>query len=468
MFRVCNGDIMKHFVPSLLMNNWFQGKKVEDEFVVCSPFIKKEAVELMLKQLGFKFGDPGSPSLVVYTSGNPLTYVKKSSDVSAIRYLSSFSNVSIHLLYNIHMKAYCIDREELLIGSGNWTPSGLLSQGNIEAAMSSDDKDDLDAFFEYCNEIDKHSTILDSKDEISAFCDELDSLISSNSLEIEGVADLERKISVESFAYRVGSYRIKEKTRLPRVKYDRNPSELDEGRLVIDVLDSLDISILTPFSAYFLGAMTINGFDVKYINGRKKIVSYYRVNGKRSAIVKICEDITVHANSVIELIEHVADSIELRNIRGNEREVFFGNKCGFIVAFDYHPDYDPKNIDRIFETIMCSSSDIKKAFLLGAFDSKGTPDKTAKLMAMDSKSFEMGVAFNEIMIELNFKPTPVNKPRERENPDQLPRWPQIRLGLEEFYQNIGTISQSKAEDAASYLHRSIVLDDSLLPNVKKM
>lgn len=144
---------MTNFVPSPLFNNWFLGKKVQSNLIICSPYIKEDSVIALLNHFGIVPGNNNPYPIDVYASGNPITYLKRSSDISALRYLASIDNVRIHLLTNIHMKVYCIDKKELLIGSGNWTPSGLFPRGNVEAALSSEKEDDIEEFLKYCSEM---------------------------------------------------------------------------------------------------------------------------------------------------------------------------------------------------------------------------------------------------------------------------------------------------------------------------
>lgn len=462
------GDSIEQFVPSPLFDNWFLDKTVERELVICSPFIKRQAVEDLLNHFKIIPGNPNSISIDIYTSGNVITYIRKSSDPSAIRLLSEISNVRIHLLANIHMKAYCIDKSKLLIGSGNWTPSGLFPQGNIEAALSTEDQKDIAAFFDYCKKMDEFCTILSTPEEIVQFCDELDAVKDDNSAMLEGMSDLEDGLSTESFTYKVRGYRIKKRFSMPRVVYKSVPTDFDEARKIIDIQSILDTSVLTPEVAYFLGGMAISGFEVATIRGKKKIITYYRLNASKDRIKTLVNDIANHANAVLDLISAVADVVEVRDANIEERKQFFGNKCGFITAFDYDEPFVNEMQSTIFRKIKDSPAIIQKAFLIGAFDCKGTADKTAKLFAMDSRSVEMGQNFNEIMISLGLSPTPVNSPRERENPDQIPRWPQIRLKLAEYFENIGIISPSKARTAADILNRTEVIDDSVLPNVRKL
>ena len=369
---------------------------------------------------------------------------------------------------NIHMKAYCLDKCHLLVGSGNWTPSGLFPQGNIEAALSTTDEKDIGSFLDYCNKMDVFCTILNTPEEIIHFCDELEKVKEDNSAKLDGLLDLEDGLTTESFTYKVRGYRIKKRTSVPKVVFKVNPTDFDEARKIIDIQSILDTSVLTPEIAYFLGGMAISGFEVTTIRGKKKLITYYRLNASRDKIKILVDDIANHANAVLDLIGAVADIVEVRDADIEERKQFFGNKCGFITAFDYDETVVNEIQSSIFRKVMNSPTNIKKAFLIGAFDCKATADKTAKLFVMDSKSIEMGQEFNKIMISLGLNPTPVNSPRERENPDQVPRWPQIRLKLADYFENVGIISPSKARIAAKILNKTEIIDNSVLPNVRKL
>ena len=172
-------------------------------------------------------------------------------------------------------------------------------------------------------------------------------------------------------------------------------------------------------------------------------------------------------NAVLEILETIVDNITVRDIIPEERKLF-GGKCGFIVAFDYDESFSKKKIGQVLDVVKRSSDDVKRSFLIGAFDSKASDDIDSKYMAMDVKTFEIGSEFNKIAVELELTPKPVNKGRKRANPNQKDRLPQVRMDLAEYYDKLGIISPSKCEKAALLLNKNVKIVDSPLPNTRKL
>ena len=462
------GGIIKQFIPSPLFDNWFVGKDVNKELIICSPYIKLDSVVRLFDSLGIGQCNPKGLVIKIYTSGDILTYLKKSSDSSIFDYLSKIPKLHIHLLMNIHMKAYCIDKSELLIGSGNWTPSGLYSRGNIEAAIATTEHDDLESFLKYCEEMNEYCTLLDSEYAIKQFYNELVLVENDNQMKLKGVLDLEEGITTESFTYKIKSYRIGKRVRIPKIKYDGVPSSFDDLRKIVYIDEVLSENPITPEVAYFLGGLAINGFKTTNISGQKKMLVNYRYNTSRQLMESLSNEVINHINAVIDIFDILGYIPRIDSVDNYTRKLFGNNKCGFIIAFNYDKLFNEDTLEKIFQTINESSEEIKIAFLVGAFDSRGTPDMTAKLITMDSESIEMGNSFNNIMESIGLKPTPINVSRERDKPGQAPRKPQIRLRLNDYFTHIGILSPGKAEKVSKNLGKAVKIDNSILPNIRKL
>jgi hypothetical protein len=126
--------------------------------LICSPFFKSYAFEQIsnrynLAELNQDF------KLDILIRGQLEDFINGSTDISALESLIQLKLTNldkVRRVTNLHMKAYLIDEEYLLIGSGNFTKSGLFfkgNSGNIEGAIRTDDKNVIGEFSKYYKEI---------------------------------------------------------------------------------------------------------------------------------------------------------------------------------------------------------------------------------------------------------------------------------------------------------------------------
>lgn len=166
---------MIQFVRSPLYENWFKGQKPQNEIVICCPFVKKTALDRIVEHFGL---DEKSCNIRirVLIRGKLEDFVRGSSDLAAIESLKRLcrvTEVDVRRLTNLHMTAYEIDHRQLLIGSGNWTNRGLFAlglDGNVEAAVATDDECAIGDFERYYEEVIGSSQSLDQF--YATLCDE--------------------------------------------------------------------------------------------------------------------------------------------------------------------------------------------------------------------------------------------------------------------------------------------------------
>ena len=160
---------MIDFVKSPTYQNWLLQNIPNNELHICSPFIKKSTIHKMLSD--YKFDDKHEFLKVkIILRGNIHDFEQGSSDVDAVEYLLELTkkypeNIFVKFISNLHMKAYLIDKEKLLITSGNLTPRGLMNYGttgNAEGGIACDDTDVIKQFIQYFNDLFEAGEPIDS------------------------------------------------------------------------------------------------------------------------------------------------------------------------------------------------------------------------------------------------------------------------------------------------------------------
>lgn len=84
--------------------------------------------------------------------GNTEEFINGASDFRILDYLKTrkdFSDKDLRRCQNLHMKAYLIDDQLLLITSGNMTRPGIFANGNVEGTILTDDRDVIRDFKHY-------------------------------------------------------------------------------------------------------------------------------------------------------------------------------------------------------------------------------------------------------------------------------------------------------------------------------
>lgn len=164
---------MIEFVESPLFSTWFEKHKPEKSLVICTPYIKQNALDKLINLYGL---DPLASEfdfkLVIRGATEEFTY-NRSSDISVLDTfvgIDGYDVNQIRKIENLHMKAYLVDDKDLLITSGNLTNSGLFvngGRGNFEGGIATDDAAAIERFKAYFQLIWDQSTLLpDFYDEI--------------------------------------------------------------------------------------------------------------------------------------------------------------------------------------------------------------------------------------------------------------------------------------------------------------
>lgn len=151
---------MVEFIESPIYANWLQKNVPQNKFVICSPFIVKNA---LTRLIDFYESESrlGEYELIVVMRAHKRDFILGSSDISAIEYLAELQQrypekVTVKIVNNLHMKAYCMDDAKLLITSGNMTPRGLIKSGtigNVEGGLATDDTVAIVSFNKYLKNI---------------------------------------------------------------------------------------------------------------------------------------------------------------------------------------------------------------------------------------------------------------------------------------------------------------------------
>lgn len=151
---------MIEFIESPIYANWLQKNVPKHKLVICSPFIVKYA---LVRLIDFYEAECqlGEYELLVVVRARKKDFTGGSSDISALEYLSEIQKkhpdkITVKIVNNLHMKAYAIDDEKLLITSGNLTPKGIIkskTEGNVEGGLATDDIEAITAFNNYLQNI---------------------------------------------------------------------------------------------------------------------------------------------------------------------------------------------------------------------------------------------------------------------------------------------------------------------------
>ena len=148
------------FVKSPLFDNWFDKEEnlPKKSLLICSPYFKKRAFDKIFDT--YQVGTNSCKiSIEILIRAQLNDFIQGSSDIATLDLLARTNGIAlakVRRITNLHMKAYLIDNEKILIGSGNCTNKGLLNNkfsGNIEGGIATDDKEVISDFLEYYNSI---------------------------------------------------------------------------------------------------------------------------------------------------------------------------------------------------------------------------------------------------------------------------------------------------------------------------
>lgn len=458
---------MVDFVQSPLFDNWFEGKIPSKHLVICSPYIKEDAIRTIFEQ--FKISSSTSVNVDIFTTGRPEVFVSGSSDISAIRLLSNIPTVTVYLIDNIHMKAYCIDDMILLVGSGNCTSPGLMASGNVEAGISSTEKDVIAQFTKYCERIMPFAKILSAPEEMEEFYDSLSEFQQIVREELQIDSESETKIKrLGSIRYQTHRYIVKG-TNMSRSKPLPWTIESDaQNRRFVSIINkSLNPVNLTPEVAYLLGGIVAGNASTWSYRG----VSYNDFTVKQNNIpgdMAFIERLSAHSMYVSEIAMSIEPDIKFQNAKACGLNKIFGTHVGFSLLFKAENNGSYK--ETILKSILNADTHIIRAFLVGVFDSRGYVDKNFGYIAIDISDDDIVGPLTSMMTKCNIKDHNFNPQRERNENKGTPRKPQLRVKLRDFFLNIGLISPEKISSAKQYkeLQREGLITDPLLPGLQKI
>ena len=156
----------ENFIESPIYDNWFKKHYPQHSLVICSPYIKKDALDKIIDLYELDRRDKFDFRVLI--RGNEAEFTsQKSSDIYALDSLKSLKcieNDRVRRVKNLHMKAYLVDGTYLLITSGNLTNSGLFvisGKENFEGGISTNATWVIDKFLLYFKRIWEQGETLD-------------------------------------------------------------------------------------------------------------------------------------------------------------------------------------------------------------------------------------------------------------------------------------------------------------------
>ena len=162
------GDFMIEFIESPIYDNWLAKNKPTKSLLICTPYMKQGALNRIFDKYALE--DQGRTlDIKVLIRGNTEEFThNRSSDITILDTfvtLDGFNISNFRRIGNLHMKAYLIDEEKLLITSGNLTNSGMFSiqmTENFEGGIATDESSIISSFLAYFQRIWDQSEGLDS------------------------------------------------------------------------------------------------------------------------------------------------------------------------------------------------------------------------------------------------------------------------------------------------------------------
>ncbi len=160
------------FIESPIFDNWFKKHYPQKSLLICSPYIKKDALDKVLAFYKINGRSDFDLKVLIRGNANEFTY-QKSSDIAAFDPLICMNNFdlnNVRRVTNLHMKAYLVDGKHLLITSGNLTNSGMFvvtGKENFEGGIATNNIALIDRFLKY------FSSIWSQGESLNDFYDEL-------------------------------------------------------------------------------------------------------------------------------------------------------------------------------------------------------------------------------------------------------------------------------------------------------
>lgn len=464
-------------IISPIFENWVERYIPRKKLIMCAPYIKEGAIKQVFDHFGIS--NNNEIEITIITTSVPTVYSSRSSDISVMSFFSKIDNLRVFLIDNLHMKAFCIDNEILLVGSGNLTDSGLghTPYGNIEAGIETKDKETIDAFLLYSETVKSNSVVLDTKEKIIGFYDDTRKWIDANTDMIEeldlGTKELSSKI-VLRFGRRMKiGIGVKRVPKIPE-KMGFNPNSIDTMRQIAFMTGKIDLLSPTPEMAYFLGGIFIRGADTYLYRDQTYVYHFVRYNsqGQNQENIRRLSD---HREAVIEIASSFCEEIAYHTAKDIEDKIIFSSKShiGFVTAFPLEKNMEQSDIIKVIaETVVNSEIDIIRAFLIGVFDSRGYIDGNFGYVGVDIDNSYQQDILSILFEKLGLPPANINRERERGN--AMPRKTQFRSKFKDYCQNLGLISPIKIDQILSSKFVSKgsfggeITDDDLLPGLKRI
>ena len=460
---------MENFIRSPIIENWIELYKPKEKLIICSPYIKEHALRDII---GLYNVIENEIELIVLTSGKKENFAQGSSDISAIAFLSEINNVKVYLIDNLHMKAYCVDDEHLLITSGNCTRGGLYPGGNIEAGHAVNNSHEIQLFTDYFNEIIFQSLKLESQNDITYYCYEVISWINKNKIDVRKANQAAMKLKItekkQQSKYRM---RIASKKPTRKRKHRFIPSTHSSMRQAIIARTTLDFMDITNETAYFIGGLLLNSGKTCSYKNKDYFFIPYRYNNQPDN-PSFSSIVNKHHEQVLKIIDCISSNIICKTSNDlNGVNLEFGSLLGFAVLFPVNDDYNgfyDFSIEIINKLSMLDQATIT-CCVVGMFDSRGYVDTHRNLFVIDVDSEQTGDLVGRLinMCGINYN---INPPRERSSSTATPRKHQLRVNLKEYFSKVGIISPGKYVKAKKSLSSKskTQLADNLLPELKKI
>lgn len=151
---------------------WLDEHKPKKSFIMCSPYIKRYLVDIMLADHIKDCSD-----VKVLIRGRTEEFLEfGSSDIEVLDsflFKNGFDIDNFRRVTNLHMKAYLVDEKDLLVTSGNMTFNGMFlgngdkNTGNFEGGIYTNDPTVIDQFLKYFYNIWENGEVLtDFYDEV--------------------------------------------------------------------------------------------------------------------------------------------------------------------------------------------------------------------------------------------------------------------------------------------------------------
>lgn len=231
---------------------------------------------------------------------------------------------------------------------------------------------------------------------------------------------------------------------------------------------------LTKEVAYFLGG--IYAADEKVISRGK---TYWAAPVRYNPTYSTQSETAEHFDFVTAISARVKGYTVMKdNIKGTTLDSGKNRLPGFSTFFESTGLTDLlAEIPNFKNALFLSEQEVKKAFIIGVIDGRGTPDASVdkqviRYLSLDCPNNDIGSFLSEVMtnygLEVNY-----NTARDRLEGGN-PRKPQLRIKDVEYYlENIGYISPAKLRKLADvyrakYGRATITRDDAFLPGLKYM